>query len=102
MILTEKEATVTLCHKNTENLERHTRESDILITATGKPNIIEKEMVSKDTFLIDAGYESGKISETEKVENYVSKLSPEPGGVGPVTVAMTLKNLLKCYKVQKG
>lgn len=101
MILTEKDATVTLCHKNTNNLGKHTKESDIVITATGEPNVIEKEMVSEDTFLIDAGYESKNTSETEKVKNHVSKISPEPGGVGPITVAMTLKNLLRCYRIQQ-
>ena len=101
MILTEKGATVTLCHEDTGNLKEHTLESDVVITATGEPDVIEKEMVSKDTFLIDAGYESGNTSETENVKNYVSKISPEPGGVGPVTVAMTLKNLVKCYRKQE-
>ena len=101
MGLTQKGATVTLCHKETENLVEHTREADILITATGQPGIISKKMVSEDCFVIDAGYEAGPESETEKVEDHVSVISPEPGGVGPVTVAMTLKNLVKCYNLQK-
>lgn len=100
MVLTQKKATVKLCHKDTENLKRHTKNADIVITATGKPGIIKKDMLTEDTFLIDAGYETSDRSETEKVEDYVEKISPEPGGVGPVTVAMTLKNLLKCYKLQ--
>jgi len=100
MILTQKGATVTLCHKHTEDLGKHTREADIVITATGEPGLLEEEMITKDSFVIDAGYEAGEKSESKKVEDKVSKISPEPGGVGPVTVAMTLKNLLKCYRLQ--
>lgn len=100
MVLTQKGATVTICHKDTKELGKHTREADIVITATGEPDLLEEEMVTKNTFVIDAGYESGERSESGKIEDKVSKISPEPGGVGPVTVAMTLKNLLKCYRLQ--
>jgi len=100
MALTQKGATVTLCHEDTKNLAKHTKEADIVVTATGAPGLLENEMIKDDTFVIDAGYEAGKKSESEKVKDKVSKISPEPGGVGPVTVAMTLKNLLKCYKLQ--
>lgn len=101
MVLTQKGATVTLCHKDTENLGKHTREADIVITATGKSGLLEENMVTEDTFVIDAGYEADEKSESVTVESKVSKISPEPGGVGPVTVAMTLKNLVKFYRLQK-
>lgn len=101
MILTQKRATVTLCHRDTENLGKHTREADIVVTATGEPGLIKEDMITENTFLIDAGYEAGEVSETENVEDKVSKISPEPGGVGPVTVAITLKNLMKCYRLQQ-
>jgi methylenetetrahydrofolate dehydrogenase (NADP+)/methenyltetrahydrofolate cyclohydrolase len=100
MVLTKKGATTTLCHRKTENLKKHTREADIIVTATGQPGLLEKDMVTEDTFVIDAGYGPGATSEAEKVENKVANISPEPGGVGPITVAMTLKNLLKCYRLQ--
>lgn len=100
MVLTKQGATVTLCHKDTEDLAKNTREADILVTATGKSGLLDKKMVTKNTFVIDAGYEAGEESESNKIEDKVSKISPEPGGVGPVTVAMTLKNLLKCYRLQ--
>lgn len=101
MVLTQKGATVRLCHKHTEDLAKHTREADIVVTATGKSGLLEEEMVTEDTFVIDAGYEAGEKSESVKIEDKVSKISPEPGGVGPLTVAMTLKNLLKCYNIQE-
>jgi len=88
-----------LSQKNRE-FEKHTREADIIVTATGQPGLLEKDMVTEDTFVIDAGYGPGATSEAEKVENKVANISPEPGGVGPITVAMTLKNLLKCYRLQ--
>lgn len=100
MILSQKGATVTLCHEYTEDLEKHTRDADIVVTATGEPELLTENMVTEDTFVIDAGYEAGEKSESVNVEDRVSKISPEPGGVGPVTVAMTLKNLVKCYNLQ--
>lgn len=101
MVLTQKGATVTLCHKDTEDLGKHTQEADIVVTATGKSGLLGEEIVTEDTFVIDAGYEADEKSESVNIEDKVSKISPEPGGVGPVTVAMTLKNLVKCYKLQK-
>ena len=100
MRLTQKGSTVTLCHKHTEDLAKHTLEADIIVTATGQSELLKDEMVTENSFVIDAGYEAGEKSEAEKVKDKVSKISPEPGGVGPVTVAMTMKNLLKCYKLQ--
>lgn len=101
MVLTGKKATVTLCNRDTEDLKEHLVDADIVVTATGESEILEKDMLTEETFLIDAGYETGESSEAEKVEDEVSKLSPEPGGVGPLTVVMTLKNLLKCYRLQQ-
>lgn len=103
MVLTRRDATVTLCHEETQDLGEHARNADIIVTATGKPDVIEKEDIEDDTVVIDAGYNyiHGELAqETENLEEKASKISPVPGGVGPVTVAMTLKNLLNCHRIQ--
>jgi methylenetetrahydrofolate dehydrogenase (NADP+)/methenyltetrahydrofolate cyclohydrolase len=106
MALTNRMATVTLCHAKTEDLKKHTRNADILVTATGQPDLITPEMVKEDTVVIDAGYakEDGKVQgdvKFDEVKEKASKITPNPGGVGPVTVAVTMRNLLKCYRLQQ-
>lgn len=102
--LTQKGATVSICHKHTRNLKKYTRGSDILITATGKAGLIGKEHVSKDTFVIDAGYgfKNGKAvgDVKDEVKEVASRYTPVPGGLGPLTVAATMENLIKCYEKQ--
>jgi len=100
MNLTQKNATLTLCHRRTENLEEHTRHADIIITATGESELITEDMISEGTTVIDAGYSytDGELThEVEKSEE-ISYLSSVPRGLGPVTVAVTMKNLLRCFK----
>jgi len=102
MTLTQKNATVTLCNKDTKNLKKYTTNSNIIITATGVSNLLKDGMVSEDSLVIDAGFsfEDGELeSESKNISENVRR-SPVPGGVGPITVAMTLKNLLKCYRLQ--
>ena len=97
----ECNATVTVCHSRTRNLQEYTKKADILITAIGKPNFIKKEMVKKDSIIIDVGI--NRIEENnrsklvgdvdfEDVAPHVSKITPVPGGVGPMTIAMLLHN----------
>ena len=99
-------ATVTLCHSKTENLSQYTKAADILIAAIGKPNLITKDMVKKDSIIIDIGI--NRISDnSEKGYSIVgdvdyknvleksSAITPVPGGVGPMTIAMLLYNTVK-------
>ena len=99
IMLTNRYATVTLCHKKTRYLKQHTKRADILITATGVPNLIKKNMVKEGVVIIDAGisYKQGKISgdvDFENVKEIASYITPVPGGVGPMTVAMVLENTI--------
>lgn len=97
-LLTNLDATVTLCHSKTKNLKDITSKADILIAAIGKPNFITKDMIKKDSILIDVGInriEDKKIVgdvDFESVKNKASLITPVPGGVGPLTVAMVLDN----------
>ena len=121
-----RDATVTVCHKATKNLPEHTKSADILVVATGKPNLIGKEHVTKGQVVVDVGI--NVISQTQNselrtqnstkpeveptsrqligdvdfdgVKNIVAAISPVPGGIGPMTVASLFENLLDAYKSQ--
>lgn len=101
-----KNATVTVCHSKTKNLEEHTKRADILIAAIGKAKFVTKDMVKEGAVVIDVGInrnEEGKLvgdvdfAEVEKIASYIT---PVPGGVGPMTVAMLMNNVIKAAKEQ--
>jgi methylenetetrahydrofolate dehydrogenase (NADP+)/methenyltetrahydrofolate cyclohydrolase len=90
-------ATVSVAHGNTRNLPEITRQADILIAAVGNPRLVTKDMVKKDAVIIDVGIsrEGKKIVgdvDFENVYPICSRITPVPGGVGPMTIAMLLKN----------
>lgn len=96
-------STVTLCHSKTKNLEKITKTADILISAAGVPHLIKQVMVHKDATVIDAGTgvgPDGKIVgdvDFETMYRKVKHITPNPGGVGPMTVAMLLKNTVYAW-----
>lgn len=99
-------ATVTVCHSKTVELEKYTRDADILVSATGINNIITADMVKEDAVVIDVGvnYDTGKISgdvDFDNVINIASLITKTPGGVGPMTVTMLIKNAIYCYQNKK-
>lgn len=111
--LSNRDATVTLCHSKTENLEEFTKRADILISAVGKPGLITGEMVKEGFIGIDVGTTRVKVEENGEVKNKlkgdfvfdeVSKkasfITPVPGGVGPMTVACVIGNLLKAKELE--
>ena len=106
IMLVNEGATVTVCHSKTKDLAKYTQDADILIVAAGKPKLITADMVKDDAVVIDVGItrlESGLCGDVD-YENVLPKCSyitPVPGGVGPMTVAMLGKNILKAYKIQK-
>ncbi|MBU2036479.1 bifunctional 5,10-methylenetetrahydrofolate dehydrogenase/5,10-methenyltetrahydrofolate cyclohydrolase, partial [Patescibacteria group bacterium] len=92
-ILTDKGATVSLLHKKTSDISNYSKEADILISATGEPGIIGKDLVKENSIIIDVGAPNGDVK-TEEVLGKVSFLSPVPGGVGPMTIQSLLENLI--------
>ena len=99
-------ATVTVCHSRTLNLESYTKQADILVSATGLNKLITGDMVKKDVVVVDIGinYEDGHIAgdvDFNSVSKKASLISPVPGGVGPMTIAMLLKNIITCYYNKK-
>lgn len=102
--LINRNATVTLCHSKTKNIEMYTSQADIIISAVGKPNLINKEMVKEGFIGIDVGI--NKVGDkivgdfNENVKEKASYLTPVPGGVGPMTIAMLISNLIELKKGQ--
>jgi methylenetetrahydrofolate dehydrogenase (NADP+)/methenyltetrahydrofolate cyclohydrolase len=99
IMLLKKNATVTVCHSKTRDLEKSTKNADILVVAVGKPKLITGEMVKEGAVVIDVGMnrtENGLCGDVdfEKVKEKASRITPVPGGVGPLTVSMVLENTI--------
>ncbi|MFW6035265.1 MAG: bifunctional methylenetetrahydrofolate dehydrogenase/methenyltetrahydrofolate cyclohydrolase FolD [Halothermotrichaceae bacterium] len=102
-LLLDKNATITICHSHTADLKQETLQADILIAAAGVPEIIKGDMVKKDAVVIDVGINrvNGKLVgdvDFEAVKKKASYITPVPGGVGPMTIAMLLQNTVKSCK----
>ena len=103
-----KNATVTICHSKTQNLAEKARKADILISAIGKAQFVTADMVKENAVIIDVGInrlENGKITgdvDFENVKEKASYITPVPGGVGPMTIAMLMNNVIKAAKRQNG
>ena len=99
-----KNATVTVCHSRTKNIEEITRRADILIAAIGKAKFVKENMIKDGAVIIDVGInrlEDGTIVgdvDFEKAKEKASYITPVPGGVGPMTIAMLLNNVVKAAK----
>lgn len=106
LLLIQNDATVTVCHSKTKNLEGICKLADIVICAVGKEKFLKKEMVKPGAVVIDVGInrdENGKLcgdADFENLEPICSKITPVPGGVGPITVAMLVKNAAKAAEIQ--
>lgn len=102
----KRNATVTICHSKTKDLGSITKEADILIVATGHKYLIDKDMIKEGCVIIDVGIsrDNGKLygDVNPNVSDKCSYLTPVPGGVGPMTVVMLLKNTFIAYKSQHG
>lgn len=108
LLLTNHDATVTVCHSRTRNLAEHTRSADIVVVATGCPHLLTADMVKKDAIIIDVGINrlpDGKLVgdvDFDRVSKIASAITPVPGGIGPLTVAFMLKNIVAAYCRQHG
>lgn len=106
LLFLKANATVTICHSKTVNLKDITKRADILVVAVGKPKFITDDMVKRDAIVVDVGINrvAGKIVgdvDFDNVKEIANMISPVPKGVGPMTIACLLQNILYCYKLQK-
>ena len=105
--LLNRGATVTVCNSKTQNLSHIARSADILISAIGKAKFVTKDFVKDDAIVIDVGMNrdvNGKLCgdvDFDNVVEIVSKITPVPFGVGPMTIAMLIVNTMKCYQLNK-
>ena len=103
LLLLERNATVTICHSRTKNLSAITKSADILIAAIGKPNFVTADMVKDDVVIIDVGINRvndkliGDV-DYQSVSKKASLITPVPGGVGPMTIAVLMANTLQAFK----
>ncbi|MHC8523701.1 bifunctional 5,10-methylenetetrahydrofolate dehydrogenase/5,10-methenyltetrahydrofolate cyclohydrolase [Rossellomorea sp. H39__3] len=93
MMLLNRNATVTTCHSYTENLPALLADADIVVAAVGKPNFIQGDWLKEGAIVLDAGYNPGNVGDIDYESCYAkaSAITPVPGGVGPVTISMLLK-----------
>jgi methylenetetrahydrofolate dehydrogenase (NADP+)/methenyltetrahydrofolate cyclohydrolase len=109
MLLLQQGATVTLCHSKTKDLKAHCQRADIIVVAVGRPNLITGDMVKPGAVVIDVGINrlpDGKLCgdvDFESVQKVAGWITPVPGGVGPMTIAMLLQNTLEAVerKIQR-
>lgn len=105
LLMLRENATVTICHSHTKNLKEICKEADILIVAIGKPQFIDKEYVKDGAVVIDVGIhrdENNKLCgdvKYDEVEPVASYITPVPGGVGPMTIAMLMHNCVEAMKL---
>lgn len=106
LLLLKRNATVTLCHSKTEEIEEITKSADILCVAIGKPNFINAKMVKSGAIVVDIGInvtDYGKVVgdvDFDSVKEKASYITPVPGGVGPMTIATLMENTLIATKIQ--
>ncbi len=104
MLLLHNNGTVTVCHSKTKNLKEICRSADILVAAIGRPRFVTADMVKPGAVVIDVGInrcEDGKLCgdvDFENVQNVASAITPVPGGVGPMTIALLMKNTVTAAK----
>ncbi len=107
MLLLRENGTVTICHSKTKDMKSITKQADILIAAIGKTKFINKDYLKEGSIVIDVGMnrdENGKLCgdvDFDNVKDHVKAITPVPGGVGPMTIAMLLENCVESVKIQE-
>jgi methylenetetrahydrofolate dehydrogenase (NADP+)/methenyltetrahydrofolate cyclohydrolase len=105
-LLLQANATVTICHSRTPDLARHTLEADVLVVAVGSPEVVTQDMVKVGSTVVDVGInrtEEGVIGDVAAAAGEVAAfITPVPGGVGPMTIAMLLRNTVKAARYRDG
>ena len=107
-LLLQKNASVTILHSRTKDMQQHLKNADIIVSAVGRPGIVSKDDVKPGAVVIDVGNtpdENGKLKgdvDYEEVKQIAGAITPVPGGVGPMTITMVLNNTLLAEKMRRG
>jgi methylenetetrahydrofolate dehydrogenase (NADP+)/methenyltetrahydrofolate cyclohydrolase len=105
-LLLQANATVTICHSRTDDLSRHTLDADVLVVAAGVPGIASADTVKQGSAVVDVGInrtDAGLVGDVDPgAEERAAFLSPVPGGVGPMTIAMLLRNTVLAARFRRG
>jgi methylenetetrahydrofolate dehydrogenase (NADP+)/methenyltetrahydrofolate cyclohydrolase len=105
-LLLQSNATVTICHSRTDELARHTLDADVLVVAAGVPDIVSADMVKSGSTVVDVGInrtEAGLVGDVDPgAAARAGHITPVPGGVGPMTIAMLLRNTLRAARYRRG
>ena len=105
-LLLQANATVTICHSHTDELARHTLDADVLVVAAGVPGIVSADMVKSGSAVVDVGInrtEAGLVGDVDPgAAERAGLITPVPGGVGPMTIAMLLRNTVKAARYRRG
>ena len=107
-LLLQANATVTILHSRTKNMNAHLKQADMIVSAVGQPGLVTKENVKKGAVIIDVGNtpdENGKLKGDvayDEIKEIASAITPVPGGVGPLTITMVLNNTLLAEKLRRG
>ena len=108
MLLLHKNATVTICHSKTKNLPKVIKRADLVVVAVGRPEMVTGDMIKEGAVVIDVGInrlENKKLvgdAHFESCKEKAAAITPVPGGVGPMTIAMLMKNTVKSAKLKAG
>jgi methylenetetrahydrofolate dehydrogenase (NADP+)/methenyltetrahydrofolate cyclohydrolase len=100
MMLLNKNATVTIAHSKTKDLEKIVKESDVVVACVGKPKFVKSEWLKEGVVIVDAGYNPGNVGDVdlEGAAGVASAYTPVPGGVGPMTIASLLSQTVKSFE----
>jgi methylenetetrahydrofolate dehydrogenase (NADP+) / methenyltetrahydrofolate cyclohydrolase len=105
-LLLQANATVTICHSHTDDLTRHTLDADVLVVAAGVPGIVSADMVKAGSAVVDVGInrtEAGLVGDIDPgAAQRAALITPVPGGVGPMTIAMLLRNTVRAARYRRG
>ena len=105
-LLLQAHSTVTICHSHTDDLARHTLDADVLVVAAGVPEVVSADMVKSGSAVVDVGInrtEGGIVGDVDPdVAHEAAFMTPVPGGVGPMTIAMLLRNAVKAARYRRG